>query len=127
MMQAKFFVELACSPQVIQCEITWEAVKRQLTAPWFLSHFIGWFGKMVVFRDLKFCMVASLLFELTELSLQFVIPEFAECWWDSIFMDFLGANALGLIAGHMFMKFLNNRTVRILILPLLHVAYRCRS
>ena len=29
----------------------------------------------------------------------YVCPEFTECWWDSIFLDVLGANLLGMWAG----------------------------
>ena len=56
-------------------------------------------------------MICSLLFEFAEMSLQFVIPEFKECWWDSVFMDFLGANVLGIICGNMLIKYLNSRKV----------------
>jgi hypothetical protein len=86
---------------------------RQVTSPWMLSHFIGWCVKMSFLRDIKYAMVSSLLFELCELSLQFVIPEFKECWWDSIFIDFLGTNTLGIIAGHFFIKYLNSRSVSV--------------
>lgn len=66
--------------QTLQCEITWPAVHKQLTSHWTLSHFLGWFGKMCLFRDVKYLMVCSAMFETLELSLQFIIPEFQECW-----------------------------------------------
>jgi hypothetical protein len=97
---------------VNQCDISYDNVMRQLTSPWMVSHFFGWVGKMCLFRDVKYCMVSSLMFELAELSLQFIIPEFKECWWDSIFIDFLGANLLGILAGNALIKFLNSRSVR---------------
>jgi hypothetical protein len=28
-----------------------------------------------------------------------LVPEFIECWWDSVFFDFLGANMVGLLLG----------------------------
>jgi len=28
-----------------------------------------------------------------------VVPEFEECWWDSLFLDTLGANVLGMVIG----------------------------
>lgn len=28
------------------CEVNWPNIYRQLTSIWFLSHFLGWFGKM---------------------------------------------------------------------------------
>eukprot|EP00047_Mylnosiga_fluctuans_P002761 m.225813 g.225813 ORF g.225813 m.225813 type:complete len:486 (-) comp11323_c0_seq1:1764-3221(-) len=94
---------------VNHCELSWPSLHRQLTSPWMVSHFLGWMGKMCLFRDVKFVMVASGLFELAELTLQFIIPEFKECWWDSLFLDFLGANLLGIIIGNFLIKFLNSR------------------
>ncbi len=32
----------------------------------------------------------SVAFEMLECSLQFIIPEFKECWWDSLLIDLLG-------------------------------------
>jgi len=68
-------------------------------APWFLSHALGWMGKMMIFRDWKVCLIAAFLFEVTEATLQYVCPEFEECWWDSIFLDTFGANLLGMWFG----------------------------
>jgi len=64
---------------------------------------------MCVFRDVRFCLVLAFLFELAEVSLQHVIPEFTECWWDSLFMDTLGANLMGITAGYYTLKFLDSR------------------
>ena len=47
---------------------------------WFMAHVTGWWGKMCMFRDWRFCWVLSLSFELLEMSLQFIIPDFQECW-----------------------------------------------
>lgn len=52
-----------------------------------------------MFRDWRVCWVLGITFELLELSLQWTIPEFQECWWDSLFMDLFGANLLGMILG----------------------------
>mmetsp|Transcript_17827 Transcript_17827/g.37046 ORF Transcript_17827/g.37046 Transcript_17827/m.37046 type:complete len:704 (-) Transcript_17827:61-2172(-) len=68
-------------------------------APWFLSHALGWTGKMMIFRDWKVCLIAAFLFECTEATLCYVCPEFEECWWDSIFLDTFGANLLGMWLG----------------------------
>ena len=55
---------------------------------------------MVMLRDLQICIIYSTTFEFTELSLQFLVPEFQECWWDSMIMDWLIANLLiGMMLG----------------------------
>eukprot|EP00053_Salpingoeca_punica_P012828 m.115328 g.115328 ORF g.115328 m.115328 type:complete len:595 (+) comp16047_c5_seq2:422-2206(+) len=92
---------------LLDCAVNGNTVYRQVTSVWFLSHLLGWTGKMMIFRDFTFTMLSSLFFELEELSLQFLIPEFKECWWDSIFIDFLGANLLGIFAGYYVNKYLN--------------------
>lgn len=64
---------------------------------------------MCVYRDIKYCLILTVLFELSEVSLQHVIPEFTECWWDSIFMDTLGANLIGIGLGWATLKYLDSR------------------
>ena len=91
------------------CELTWGAFNRQLFSKWFLAHLVGWCVKMMIYRDWRFCLCLSLFFELSELSLQWLIPEFQECWWDSVFMDFLGANMLGMLCGQGLLRILNAR------------------
>lgn len=73
--------------------------KQIFGAPWFLSHALGWMAKMMIFRDWKVCLIAAVCFEFTEMTLCYVCPEFTECWWDSIFLDILGANLLGMWMG----------------------------
>ena len=62
------------------CELSWDAFNRQLFSKWFLAHLVGWTVKMMIYRDWRFCLCLSLFFELSELSLQWLIPEFQECW-----------------------------------------------
>lgn len=52
------------------------------------------------------CMIYSISFEIVELSLWF-IPEFKECWWDSVFLDMLGANMLGMFMGKLSLQYLS--------------------
>lgn len=40
-----------------------------------------------------------MLDELIELTLQGVRPNFSECWWDSVVLDVLLANSLGIFLG----------------------------
>mmetsp|Transcript_1463 Transcript_1463/g.2644 ORF Transcript_1463/g.2644 Transcript_1463/m.2644 type:complete len:530 (-) Transcript_1463:23-1612(-) len=82
------------------CTVSVQTLMRQIVfQPWFLSHALGWMGKMMIFRDWKVCLVAALFFEFTELTFTYVVPEFEECWWDSVFLDTFGANLLGMWMG----------------------------
>lgn len=91
----------------LACEITPATVWRQVSGIWFMAHLLGWCAKMLMLRDWKMCLVYSTCFELTELTLQFLIPEFQECWWDSILMDWGGANLIGMLVGAMVLRRLN--------------------
>jgi hypothetical protein len=92
----------------LNCEINQKNVMNQLTSIWFLAHCLGWFAKMLMLRDFKVCIVYSSVFELTELTLQFLVPEFQECWWDSLILDWLVANTLiGMVSGWMTLQLLN--------------------
>lgn len=65
----------------------------------FVAHFLGWLAKALIFRNRIVCWVLSIYWELIEYSLIFFLPNFKECWWDSIIMDILIANALGIELG----------------------------
>ncbi|KAI9919631.1 hypothetical protein PsorP6_017649 [Peronosclerospora sorghi] len=98
------FPEVGSRPKAAQnapleCAINTQSVTRGVTSIWFVAHVTGWWGKMCMFRDWRFCWVLSIAFEVLELALQFVIPDFQECWWDSLLLDVLGANLLGMCLG----------------------------
>ena len=86
------------------CSFEAGPVWKQLTSLWFIAHVGGFFGKMVLFRDFRFVFILSCCFEFVECSLSWLIPEFYECWWDSLFVDVLGANLLGAVLGYAFVK-----------------------
>lgn len=88
----------------LNCEITWLTVSKQLHSLWFKAHIIGWWAKMVILRDFHICLVYSAAFELMELTLQFLIAEFQECWWDSIILDFSFANIIGMTLGYLTLR-----------------------
>lgn len=95
----------------LTCRITQENVMRQFTSIWFLAHSVGWWAKMIMLRDLRICFVYSTAFEFTELTLQFLVPEFQECWWDSLIMDWLIANLLvGMMLGKCTLRWLQMRS-----------------
>lgn len=62
---------------------------------------------MCLLRDWQMCVIYSIAFEIVELSLVWLIPEFQECWWDSVFMDVLGANMLGMFMGRLTLQYLS--------------------
>lgn len=95
------------------CSFSLQALYLQIFhAPWFLSHALGWMGKMLVIRDLKTCFLAAVLFEVVEVTLVGIVPEFEECWWDSVFLDALGANLIGMGVGELLNRFVDGRRRR---------------
>ena len=56
-------------------------------------------GNAAPTRDWRFVLMFSFAFEVFECSMAWLVPEFIECWWDSIFLDALGANIFGLVVG----------------------------
>ncbi|CAN0151182.1 unnamed protein product, partial [Ectocarpus sp. 8 AP-2014] len=94
----------------LECELTASAVIGQLREVWFLAHLVGWWCKMCLFRDWGVCWVLSVGFELLELSMGWLVPQFHECWWDSLIIDLLGANVLGMTLGLYTLRFLETRT-----------------
>ena len=74
-----------------------------------MAHFIGWMGKGLLIRDVRLCVALSFLWELLELSLFWILPNFAECWWDSFVLDFLVCNGTGLYCGVQLAKYLEMR------------------
>ncbi|CAM9411371.1 unnamed protein product [Scytosiphon promiscuus] len=94
----------------LECELSVSAVLSQLREVWFPAHLVGWWCKMCLFRDWGVCWVLSIGFELLELSMGWLVPQFHECWWDSLIIDLLGANILGMVFGHYTLRFLETRT-----------------
>ncbi len=61
-----------------------------------ISHFIGSFAKTLIVRNRSIMWTISIYWELLELATKHFIPNFAECWWDSLLLDVLLCNALGI-------------------------------
>eukprot|EP00923_Selenidium_pygospionis_P047049 GHVN01081202.1.p1 GENE.GHVN01081202.1~~GHVN01081202.1.p1 ORF type:complete len:496 (-),score=16.03 GHVN01081202.1:119-1606(-) len=92
----------------LDCRFSFRTLFVQLGKLWFPCHLFGWLGKMVIYRSWVFCQVYSIAFELCELSFQWLIPEFKECWWDSIVLDALIANMLGMCLGVYLLRWLRS-------------------
>jgi phosphatidylserine synthase 2 len=80
------------------CSLNYDAITSQLDI-FVLAHTLGWFAKAIILRDVWFCWVLSIMFEIMEYSLQHQLPNFAECWWDHWVLDVLLTNWLGLYLG----------------------------
>ena len=76
-----------------------------------LAHFLGWFGKALLFRDWTMCWAISWLFEVLEVSLQHVLDNFNECWWDHLIVDVFVCNLVGMALGMWYVKKMNTRKV----------------
>ena len=88
------------------CEVNLSNIWRQVSSIWFLAHLGGFWAKTVLYRDSQLVLTISLAFEMLELSLVWLIPEFEECWFDSIFLDVLGAKLIGMLLGRITLRYL---------------------
>lgn len=59
--------------------VVWAASDRFM-----ISHFVGWWGKMLMLRDPNLCHFLSFTFEILEYLFTYLQPNFAECWWDHV-------------------------------------------
>jgi phosphatidylserine synthase 2 len=71
----------------------------------FIAHFLGWLGKMLIMRDWYVAWICSAGFEFLELTFRHWLPNFYECWWDSLLLDLFGCNLLGIVAGSFILKY----------------------
>lgn len=81
------------------CSLTLPNVWHKVNDRFFVAHLVGWFVKALILRDWGLMWICSLLFEVMEVSLEHVLPNFAECWWDRWFLDVFGCNFVGAVAG----------------------------
>lgn len=70
-----------------------------------LAHFLGWWGKVLIIRDMKVAWICSIMFELCELSFRHWLPSLNECWWDSLLLDTFGCNWLGIFFGSLTLQY----------------------
>lgn len=81
-------------------------IRDAVVDEFFLGHAIGWYVKSMLFRDTWLSFFCSALFETMELSFRHILPNFYECWWDSIILDLIITNTLGIILGKFTLKLL---------------------
>ncbi|KAA3456114.1 CDP-diacylglycerol--serine O-phosphatidyltransferase 1-like isoform X2 [Gossypium australe] len=63
----------------------------------FTSFSLGWWGKAILIRNQPLLWVLSTGFEFMELTFRHMLPNFNECWWDSIILDIFTCNWFGKI------------------------------
>ncbi|XP_041360451.1 phosphatidylserine synthase-like [Gigantopelta aegis] len=90
-------------------EITWSRVWSHMDVFAF-SHFLGWAMKAILIRHYGILWTISIMWELTEVVFAHLLPNFAECWWDSWILDVLLCNGLGIFVGMYVCKILEMRT-----------------
>ncbi|CAH9136606.1 unnamed protein product [Cuscuta epithymum] len=75
-----------------------------------LAHVLGWWGKAIMIRNQPLLWVLSIGFESMELTFRHMLPNFNECWWDSIILDILLCNWFGIWAGMRTVRYFDGRT-----------------
>ena len=81
------------------CSVSYGTLLHSCFDLFALAHFLGWFFKTLICRDVKLLLFSSVLFEMIEYSLRNTLNNFKECWWDQIVIDIFGCNLLGIIVG----------------------------
>jgi len=70
-----------------------------------MAHFFGWVLKSIYIRNVYICWILSVSWEIIELSLRHWLNNFYECWWDSLFLDVIICNGLGIWIGDIICKY----------------------
>ncbi|KAF5837811.1 PSS-domain-containing protein [Dunaliella salina] len=79
--------------------LNWQGIKSTLLDEFVPAHLIGWWAKALVLRNHFILWVISIGFELLELSLGHMLPNFNECWYDSWVLDVAVCNLIGITLG----------------------------
>ncbi|XP_077288903.1 phosphatidylserine synthase 1 homolog l(3)77CDf isoform X2 [Arctopsyche grandis] len=74
-----------------------------------VGHFLGWTLKAILVRHMGLLWAISCMWEITEIAFIHLLPNFLECWWDSIILDVLICNGLGIWCGLAICKALEMR------------------
>jgi len=68
-------------------------------------HAIGWFLFAGITQNTGMAFLLSLQDEVIEITFKSLLPNFKECWWDSLIIDVLITNALGIFLVRLFLKY----------------------
>ncbi|KAG0591947.1 hypothetical protein KC19_1G214000 [Ceratodon purpureus] len=75
-----------------------------------IAHTLGWWGKAIMIRNLPLLWTLSIGFEMAEVTFNHMLPNFNECWWDSIILDVFCCNWIGIWAGMKTVKYFDGKT-----------------
>ena len=84
-------------------------IRDAIVDEFFIGHALGWYVKSMLFRDTGLSFFCSALFETMELTFRHILPNFYECWWDSIVLDLIITNTLGIVCGRLTLRLLGLR------------------
>ena len=87
----------------------WHVLWDTINDPFMLAHLLGHFGHALIVRDWVLCTVISVGFEILECSLQHILPNFQECWWDHLILDIFGMNLIGIVLGLATVRLFSNK------------------
>nr|CCC91488.1 putative phosphatidylserine synthase [Trypanosoma congolense IL3000] len=73
------------------------------------AHISGYFVKTIIVRDWRLVTCMSISFEIVEVSLQHLLPNFKECWWDHILLDIVVCNGAGTLLGVLVLRMFSAR------------------
>lgn len=91
--------------EVGHCELKAENVAKKMDI-FLLGHVLGYAGKMILFRDFGFTWLISITWEFTEIFYTPILPNFIECWWDTVLFDICICNAAGILTGFAILRWL---------------------
>eukprot|EP00112_Aurelia_sp_Birch-Aquarium-sp1_P001846 Seg120.6 transcript_id=Seg120.6/GoldUCD/mRNA.D3Y31 product="Phosphatidylserine synthase 1" protein_id=Seg120.6/GoldUCD/D3Y31 len=80
------------------CELRWELIWHR-TDTFVIAHFIGWVVKAIMIRHAGILWLLSIMWEVTEIAFSHLLENFKECWWDSLVLDIMICNGLGIHFG----------------------------
>ncbi|CAN0871493.1 CDP-diacylglycerol--serine O-phosphatidyltransferase 1 [Linum grandiflorum] len=90
--------------------LSWLLILDTLFDEFVLAHIFGWWGKAILIRNQSLLWVLSVGFELLEFTFRHMLPNFNECWWDSIILDILTCNWFGIWAGMRTVRYFDGKT-----------------
>ncbi len=77
----------------------WQNIKDQVLDRFMVAHLLGWMLKALILRDWTLMWIASVLFEVLEVTFQHMYANFNECYWDHLALDVFGCNLAGMALG----------------------------
>ena len=95
---ASFHIDMDREYGVNCSDVTFEKIYNHLDV-FALAHFLGWTFKAILIRHSTVLWAISVMWELTEICFSHLLPNFVECWWDSLILDVLVCNGLGIWVG----------------------------